>query len=763
MTRTRADEHQSLAPRRLQPRPQTRSSRHPKWASLTVGVLMALVAACGCRGGERLAPTVDLAEELPVADIRCEPTIVDLGTARGRSHLIRGWYDDEHNRRTGRDFVWSRGDRSEIEFHLGRRRPLSVATTVSPFTAPDLPDQALRVLVNEHEVARFRLRRGWQEYTVELPRDALNRGANRLVFIPDHVWVPAEVRDGTEDRRRLAVAVDAIRFTGTEGRAEVAVEDHTLAVSAGCVVDWYLDLPTGGALTVAGIRLEGGTDVALDISLRRDGHDDVRLESVRRSRGSMRWDLPQHSGPLGLRFEAVTDGADGSDGRALTVRPQVAAVQRAAGQARQRLPPSNIQARTESRRPNVILYLVDALRADHLGCYGSEGVSSPRVDEFAAESTVFEDAIAQSSWTKAAVASIFTGLWPPSHGVHGPHDRLPDDLSTMPELLRAGGYRTAAVVANAYVGRSFGFDRGFEYFEFLKHTVGDSSVIHERITRWLDQLPPAEPFFLYIHTVDPHAPYAPPEEFKRRFAGEAGAATTGDVETVRALARGERTASREMTEDLRALYRAEVAFNDFNFGRLLNELQRRGLFDDSLIIFVSDHGEAFGEHGAWTHGLDLHAEALRIPMVIRFPDGRARGLRVRHTVQQADLLPTVLAAAGVRPPEGLDGEDLSSFVDRPVDRALLCYLDYWGRRGAAILLGRWKLIRPLSEEFGPRTELFDRMTDPHERRDLAAALPIRAGYLGTILRQSLARRRSPIEVEIDARTRSELEALGYIE
>jgi arylsulfatase A-like enzyme len=727
---------------------------------VVAGILLSFLLVAGCRAGEPLQPVFDLVEELAFAEIRCEPTTVDLGTPQARTHLIRGWYHDELGSRTGRSFVWSRGERSEVEFHLGRRRPISVTVTASPFAAPGLPDQAFRILVNQHEVARIPLRRGWHEYSFELSAGDLLRGANRLVFIPDHVWVPAEVRGGSDDRRQLAVAVDTIRFDGTEDTAGVSAgDDRTIWIPAGCSVDWFLDPPVGSELTLAGVRLVGGADLAIDLTLRRDLHADLPLESVHRTRGSVRLELPRGTGPIGLRFEAVTDGAAEPGRRVAIEAPRL--------EAPRQVPPTTLPAPAETGvgtgRPNVILYLVDALRADHLGCYDSSRTISPRLDEFAAQATVFEDAVAQSSWTKAAVASIFTGVWPPSHGVHGPHDRLPDDLPTMPELLLDSGYRTAAVVANAYVGRSFGFDRGFEHFEFLKHTVGDSSVIHSRITRWMDRLSPEEPFFLYVHTVDPHAPYAPPEEFRQRFADDVGDPEVGGVATVRALARGERSASRQMADDLHALYEAEVAFNDFNFGRLVRELRERGIFDDSLIVFVSDHGEAFGEHGAWTHGLDLHTESLRIPLVIRFPGGRNAGLRVRHTVQQADLLPTVLAAAGLSGRDELDGEDLAPFVHRPMDRALFCYLDYWGRRGAAVLLDGWKLIRPLSEDFGFGAQLFDREGDPGERRNRAADMPIRTGFLDTLLRRNLARRRAPIRAEMDAQTRSELEALGYIE
>ena len=759
MRRARALGYRAGVPRLPRPRALRRST----WVVTVVGAVVSLAAVCGCRDGDRRVPVIDLVEELPYADVRCEPVALDIGSPQARDSLVRGWYDDERSPRTGRSFAWSRGGRSEIRFHVGRARPLSVTITASPFAAPGLPQHGVRVLVNELEIARIELRRGWQEYTFELPREALHHGSNRLALVFDRVWVPAEVRDGTDDRRRLAMAVDVVRFHGTEVTTGVSRTGRTLSIPAGCAVDWYLDPPAEGSVTLSGVGLVRDGGLVLEATARTDGHDELLLERVSRSQGTVRWELPRRGEPVRLRFEAMGEGS-AAPGRSIVVeQPLVTAARTATLRPQQPKVSARGGMGDGSAGPNIVVYLVDALRADHLGCYGAGDDASPRVDAFAAEAVVFEDAVAQSSWTKAAVASIFTGLWPPAHGVHGPHDRLPEDLPTMPELLHAGGYLTAAFVANAYVGRSFGFDRGFEHFEFLKHTVGDSAVIHERVVRWLDRTPSGRPFFLYVHTVDPHAPYAPPDRFRRRFADEVGAPEIGGVSTVRSLARGERVASGRMADDLRALYRAEVAFNDFNFGRLVDELKRRGLFENSLIIFTSDHGEAFGEHGSWTHGLDLYGESLRIPLVLRFPGGAHGGLRVRPTVQQADLLPTVLAAGGVTPPSRLDGTDLSGIMARPVDRAVLCYLDYWGKRGAALLLGRWKLIRPLSEDFGLDVALFDRANDPDERHDLAAELPIRTGYLGTQMKRGLVRGRAPIEVEIDARTRSELEALGYIE
>jgi arylsulfatase A-like enzyme len=384
----------------------------------------------------------------------------------------------------------------------------------------------------------------------------------------------------------------------------------------------------------------------------------------------------------------------------------------------------------------------------------------------AAQGITFTDVTAQSSWTKAAVASIFTGMWPRAHGVNGPDDRIPEHLTTLPELLHGAGYRTGAVVANAYVGRAFGFGRGFDHFEFLEHTRGRSEVIHRRVERWFDNRPDdGAPFFLYVHTIDPHAPYAPPAPFLERFAAEVEDPSVGQVETVRGLVLGTVEPSEALGRDLRALYDGEVAANDASFGRLLDLLERSGELDNTIVIFTSDHGEAFGEHGSWTHGLDLYNEVLEIPLVIRLPDAAGAGRVVSSPVQHTDLLPTILDLCGIDSTLPLDGEAL---IDRNgdqrvgEDRAILAYLEYWDRHGASILRDGWKLIRPLSAEFGERIELYRRDGDSRETIEIAADRPVRRGWLEAQLAVALRTRGASQATEVAPEIREQLEALGYM-
>lgn len=417
--------------------------------------------------------------------------------------------------------------------------------------------------------------------------------------------------------------------------------------------------------------------------------------------------------------------------------------------------------------PNVIIYLVDALRSDRLGVYGCDRPLSPNLDALAATGITFTDVVAQSSWTKASVASIFTGLWPRAHGVNGPDDRLPDALQTLPELLHAAGYQTCAVVANAYVGRPFGFARGFDHFEFIEHKKGRSEVLHERVAAWLEGRDrDRDPFFLYVHTIDPHAPYAPPSPYLENFAAGVEDPLVGQVETVRGLVLGTVEPTPELGRDLRELYDGEVAANDASFGKLLDLLSGMGELDNTLMVFTSDHGEAFGEHDTWTHGLDLYNEVLSVPLVVRLPGGAGAGQRVPATVQHIDLLPTILGLCDINHPSDGGGArilDRSGTIRVAENRTIYAYLDYWGRTGASAQAAGWKLIQPLSPEFGSVVEFYDHRNDRLEFHNRVLDNPVRAGWLGALMTDALQIEGAGVPTEVDAETQTQLEALGYLQ
>jgi choline-sulfatase len=420
--------------------------------------------------------------------------------------------------------------------------------------------------------------------------------------------------------------------------------------------------------------------------------------------------------------------------------------------------PPDLPASAATRPPNLLIYLVDTLRPDRLGCYGYSRPTSPHLDAFAARATLFEHAVAQSSWTKAAVASIFTSVWPPDHGALGWAHPLPASADTLAERLQAAGYRTAAFVTNPNVTPHFGFDQGFDHF--VRTLKTSSEEVNAMVQRWLDQQPADQPFFLYIHTMDPHAPYSPPEPYRTQFAPN-----WREMPDWQPRWRWPDAALPFLSD----LYDGEIAYNDASFGSLVADLERRGLYDDLALVFLSDHGEEFREHGRWRHGNNLHRETLDMPLVVKLP-GQRDGRRVAATVQQIDLMPTLLEIAGADAPPAMQGRSLVALAagrsdaaaDPPAHAHLLL-----GRvpEQLALVDGDWKLLyAPASD--GPGTRMLYRWReDPGEERDLAAELPVRTAVLTALLHRRWTEKGqgAAAEVELDAELQKTLRSLGYLQ
>jgi arylsulfatase A-like enzyme len=317
----------------------------------------------------------------------------------------------------------------------------------------------------------------------------------------------------------------------------------------------------------------------------------------------------------------------------------------------------------EEGRPNIIVYSIETTRRDHLSVYGYHRRTSPFLEELAQESVVFEDAYSQSSWTKPTVASLLTGLQPCQHGANGLLGVLGDSHRLLPEVLREAGYRTGAFTTTHIVSDPrYNYDQGFDLFVNAGHVL--AAEVHRRVLAWLDAEHPA-PFFIFVHSYDPHEPYCAPGALRDcfdpgydgEFRDELLLQPSSMGRRLEALPGAARYAV--------ARYDAEILYADMALRRLSDELKQRGLWDDTLLIVTSDHGERFGDHGQWSHGGNLFPEVLRVPLLVKLPAGQetpAPGSRVRGPASTVDVMPTVLAAAGVAVPAGLPGMDLLAGV-----------------------------------------------------------------------------------------------------
>jgi arylsulfatase A-like enzyme len=438
--------------------------------------------------------------------------------------------------------------------------------------------------------------------------------------------------------------------------------------------------------------------------------------------------------------------------------------------------------------PNVLLVMVDTLRADRLGVYGHAGAKTPSIDGLAADGVRYAHAFSQASWTRPSVATILTGLYPSSHGAVHKADVLPDRVDTLAELLVGAGYYTIGFANNVNVSPGFNFGQGFAEYRYLapelffwadeaaaKLTLYNglrlvrerflarrvdvhnyyqpAEVVSDTAIAWLDS-PAARsaPFFMFAHYMDPHDPY-----FVHPFDGE-GYARVANPNPPATVA-----------EKYLRLYDGEISYLDEHLGRLFADLKRRGLYDKTMIVLTSDHGEEFHEHGGWWHGTTLYDEQIHVPLVVKPPHGGA-GRVVEDLTTSLDIAPTILKTAGATVPAAMQGHPLPLDGTPPVARdSVFSEEDFEGNVLQSVRTRASKLTT--ANPGNPRglqpEELYDVKTDPGEQRSLVASEPVLLEELRAALGRSYLEARAHAgagaQTDVDSVTKDRLRALGYVD
>jgi arylsulfatase A-like enzyme len=400
-------------------------------------------------------------------------------------------------------------------------------------------------------------------------------------------------------------------------------------------------------------------------------------------------------------------------------------------------------ATATSDQPPVVLITVDTLRADRvLGAQTSPRVPTPAIDALTADSVVFSAARSAAPWTKPSLATLLTGLSPLVHGMTNRRARLPEEVETLAERLRAEGYHTAGFGLNAHLERAFRFDQGFDDYGFparqdygvalgarllerlwparFPEIFPSTTAIAEVAVDWLEGQG-ARPFFLWLHVLDPHWPYEPPEEWLDRPHLEPR--RWGDPAMVTNVQAGNTKPGASERARVAELYAGEIRYVDHELARVLGALRERGLYERALIVFASDHGEEFWEHGHYEHGHTLYDEVLRVPLAFKLPGSSARS-RIDAPVSTESLYPTVLDALGFHcDPESVTSPSLAPWWRAPAEAASVPLFAtgtyYFGEKRGVVYDGQ-KLVVELDTG---RVELYDLVADPSELVSLAAARP----------------------------------------
>ena len=449
--------------------------------------------------------------------------------------------------------------------------------------------------------------------------------------------------------------------------------------------------------------------------------------------------------------------------------------------------PRIIRSGRPRRRPNVLLYVIDTLRADRLSCYGGPHATSPRLDEMAQQGFLFEASYSVASWTRPSTASILTGLFPLYHGANGAN-ALSTSLLTMAELLRGAGYSCWAAVSNVQVsGRGLHFEQGYHRFiskdgmmvQQRHHGVlRTSRIINDVMIPWIESNRD-EPFFLYLHSLDPHSPYRRHEDLPTPFAGGYdGVLRDKPLVPQNVLVPMTDQLSAEDVEFVKNVYDEEIRFQDDQFRRLFAALETSGLWDETIVIITSDHGEEFMEHGGWDHREKMWEELLRVPLVMWIPPKYRDSMltppvRVSQPVSAVDIMASLIDLLDLDDAETHQG---TSFIPllrgQPMERDFV-----YGEEVVAedpnslgtVRQGRWKLIWEKTEK-GVVQRLFDLETDPGEQVDVAADHPDVVAQIEALRDDSrrdwVDRGFTPLldgaRAELDSAALEELRRLGYI-
>jgi len=418
----------------------------------------------------------------------------------------------------------------------------------------------------------------------------------------------------------------------------------------------------------------------------------------------------------------------------------------------------------ESRRPNVLLIIIDTARGDRFPFGGYARPTAPNLEVIAREGAVYTQAFSPAPWTVPAHASLFTGQYPSLHRTDCGSLRLPDQAITLAETLRDAGYRTVGYTANPWLGREYNFQQGFEtYGETWREVANDSEdtgarLTNQKVVRFLewragnaDAL--RQPFFLFINYFEPHLPYHPPEPERSRFLRPGVA--PGRIQRLSRLGHPDEmryiVGLSDLTDDdlaiLNDLYDGEIAYADRRAGEVLDLLRRQGLLDRTIVAIAGDHGENIGDHHMMDHKLSVHDTLLHVPLLLRYPPRVAAGQTIASLVQLHDLYPTILGLAGVAPPSGVaveavplpgtglpgagrpdDAPIIGEFVGPPIDFIKIMQdlfpqrdLSRYDRTLIALRQDGWKI------QWGSdgRHTLYHVAEDPGETIDLAASEPER--------------------------------------
>ncbi|MCA9522111.1 MAG: sulfatase [Myxococcales bacterium] len=489
--------------------------------------------------------------------------------------------------------------------------------------------------------------------------------------------------------------------------------------------DWYVQIPKSARL-VCPARVVGGS---------------AELEALVQTDGSPEVIVFRHSRPAGLHRQGADLARFGGQVVRLSLR-----VKAPAGTTVSWLdgcgfyvPKVAPFAAPKTPARHVFIWMVDTLRSDRLRVYNPKTrVKTPNFDAFVKTGVTFLHSMMQGAHSIPSHASVLTGLYPGKHGMYNDDNKQPSRSTLLSEVFQRAGFTTAAFLSNGYVSSAWGYKQGWSYYKnFIRdREPSHTGYVMPRLTKWLEKNK-TKRLFMYIATIDPHVAYRYREEYTKQYDGKEPYSgrfkkycNGFDLDKIRS---GKYKLSARDKQRIKALYDGEVTFNDHYFGVFVQKLKELGLYDNAVIVVISDHGDEFWEHGSVGHGQSLHGELVDVPFIVRAP-GLSGGRTLDEMAEGVDLFPTVLNLAGVKIPELVQGGSLLSQLLRKSS-----HMPWPG------FASRPRIERPMRTGDSkylvrdPDTDsLYDRRTDPLELRNVRDDKPIAYRHMRDVISFYLA-------------------------
>jgi arylsulfatase A-like enzyme len=729
-------------------------------AGLLVGALLA-----GCSGPQpapvNLKPWKDMADPGLARVEEKETLSFDSASDRLDSILATGFLDDTGRRVIFSDCIWATSIVAEMKPTLLRPRDLVLVLTLRPHRAESIDPQRVQVLWNKELIGEcvFEAREGWNEATfrMNVPASAQIDDENTVSFLSRFCLSAAEVgRGGSEaDPRRVAFGIRRIELLQPgekpaapppEAKAEEATETEVARCENGQIVQapntrvrFPIQLPKAARCR---LRLDQAPPEGACVGAACDTLDGVneRKLNLKAENSVVESNLDDLTGQV---VELVFDTTASTcvtpviwqkpvlliDGLAETTPTDAAK----APESRKEIAKEQVDSLPRPEVKQVVVIVLDALRASALGCEGNLRKVTPTMDALAASGITCRRAYSNATWTYPSIASYFTGLFPLQHGVITSTDLLDPELPLLQQTLQKSGVLTGSISESGYFSNVYELYRGFDEYQVLpppqiqgepRETAKSIPAIKDFLARHKN-----DRFYLHTHLLPPHVPYSTGNPFDQTVTYDPVKAIPGESTALSKAENGAISRASENVKQLRARYDENVKYADSMVAQIVDAMKELGYGKDAAVIITSDHGEEFGEHGSYGHSKTPYETQIRVPFILHLgPEASGQGFRLLRFMQSVDLYPTICGLLHAPAPAGLPGKDLFGPPPNEADETPACYAILGGEKlpSEAFVWGQWKVM--VAKGRGAKS-VFNLVQDPTEKSNLALLRPVLADYL----------------------------------